>query len=594
MFMQRDSELLTQYTRDGSGQAFAELVRRYVHLVYSAARRQVGNAHLAEDVTQAVFMILSQRASHVHNPAVLGGWLVKTARHVSCNALRLERRRIKREQETGAMSSLTRGRGSQSIGEGITPVLDAALSELRDKDRDAIVLRFLEGKSLGEVGSAMGTSEQAAQKRISRALVRLRGWLERHGITTPADALPEALRAQPLQMAPAGLVAMLVTGTSASSTASAAVLAKVTAKSIFWVHMKLVGAGCAAAVALMGGLAAATRNSPAPAIQFAAAAATAPATAPSPATPPAAEPGLPLKFPNIVMLSRAVATDYFSGVDPNTKRTENSVAAGYLRSLAPTAVGPANRGFTAPVDLLRGKRIRLSAWIKSKDLANWGGLQLIVYGEGLRVLSQGDMGERPIRGTTDWQQYSQVADVPMSATTVMFGANLRGTGELWVDDFQIDVVGKDVETTDDSVWHLWSPESPKYSAVLDSNIRHNGHPTMCVSSSTAGKTWAAYDHNDRLPEKYLGHKIRMKLWMKSEGVTGTSGPWIRVLGANFQQIGDEGQRPHRPIKGTTDWKQYIAIADVPPETQCLTSGLVMNGKGKIWIDVQGAEYEVVE
>jgi hypothetical protein len=136
--------------------------------------------------------------------------------------------------------------------------------------------------------------------------------------------------------------------------------------------------------------------------------------------------------------------------------------------------------------------------------------------------------------------------------------------------------------------------SPQYSAVIDSNVQHNGHPTIQLSSATARGTWAAYDHNDRFPEKYIGHQIRMKVWIKSEGLTANSGPWIRVLGPNFSQIGAEGQRAHRPVKGTTDWTQYTAIADVPPETQCICSGIVMNGKGKMWLDVQSVEYEAID
>src|SRR4051812_22835666 len=156
MDQQDDTQLLHDYVTTGSQPAFTRLVERYIHFVYSAARRQVRDPHLAEDVTQAVFIILSQKARSLRNPAALGGWLLQTTHHVACNALRRERRRARHEQEAAAMTPTVIEAGEESLNRRVSDVLDDALARLRERDRNAIVLRFLEGMSIVDVGGALG------------------------------------------------------------------------------------------------------------------------------------------------------------------------------------------------------------------------------------------------------------------------------------------------------------------------------------------------------------------------------------------------------------------------------------------------------
>ena len=168
-----DPQLLRDYTERRSEAAFAEIVRRHVDLVYSAALRMVCDAHLAKDVTQGVFIALAQNARQLADRAVLAGWLHRTAQNLAANTVRSDVRRRAREQEAAAMNELL-STESDANWENIAPHLDAGLGELGEADRDALLLRYFERKSAREMAEILGTSEDAAQKRVSRAVERLR------------------------------------------------------------------------------------------------------------------------------------------------------------------------------------------------------------------------------------------------------------------------------------------------------------------------------------------------------------------------------------------------------------------------------------
>ena len=204
-----DLELLRQYAATNSEEAFTTLAQRYVNLVYSAAQRQVRNPHLAEEIAQAVFLILARKAESIPPGTIVSGWLIRTTRYAAANAIRREQTRQHHERE--AMTATLHLSESDAAWERIAPLLDEALVGLRDKDRDALVLRFFEKKSFREVGDALGTSEDNAQKRVTRALDKLRHFFGRHGHTIPTVALAGALTANGVQAAPAALVASITT-----------------------------------------------------------------------------------------------------------------------------------------------------------------------------------------------------------------------------------------------------------------------------------------------------------------------------------------------------------------------------------------------
>src|SRR5713101_1567223 len=150
-----DQQLLRGYTRRRSEAAFAELVRRHVDFVYSAALRMVRDAHLAEDVTQGVFVALAQNARQLTNRPVLSGWLHRTTQNLAAKTVRADVRRRTREQEAVAMNELLSAE-PDAVWEHIAPHLDSALGELSEADRDALLLRYFQRQSAREMAQTLG------------------------------------------------------------------------------------------------------------------------------------------------------------------------------------------------------------------------------------------------------------------------------------------------------------------------------------------------------------------------------------------------------------------------------------------------------
>jgi RNA polymerase sigma factor (sigma-70 family) len=210
-----DSELLRDYVETGSEAAFGELARRHVNFVFSAARRMVCDTHLAEDVTQAVFVALAKNAAQLIERPVLSGWLHRTAQNIAAQTVRTDVRRRAREQEVAAMNE-RHTTDSDTAWNQIAPQLDAALNELNAPDRDALLLRYFEGKSAREMAQLLSTTEEAAQRRVSRAVERLRELFTKRGITVGASGLVALLSANAVQSAPAGLSAAVATAGAVS------------------------------------------------------------------------------------------------------------------------------------------------------------------------------------------------------------------------------------------------------------------------------------------------------------------------------------------------------------------------------------------
>lgn len=209
--------LVREFAAKQSDAAFAELVKRHIGLVHSAAMRQVSDPHLAEEVTQSVFILLARKAVSLGPQTVLSAWLYRTTRYIASDARRARRRRETREQEAHMQSTLTEPDNDTWVQ--VSPLLDEAMAELAEPDRTALVLRFFENKSAREIAQALRLQEATAQKRVSRALEKLRAVFVKRGVTVTAAAIGAALSANAVQAAPAGMAAVIAAAAPGSAAA---------------------------------------------------------------------------------------------------------------------------------------------------------------------------------------------------------------------------------------------------------------------------------------------------------------------------------------------------------------------------------------
>jgi RNA polymerase sigma factor (sigma-70 family) len=211
--------LLADYVTNASEPAFRELVTRYLDLVYSTAVRLVsGDTHRAQDVAQTVFIDLARKAPTLPTDVMLGGWLHRHTCFVASKIMRGERRRQFRESQAVEMNALQDP--SEANLTEIAPILDEAINQLGDEDRTAILLRFFEQRDLRAVGEALGSSENAAQKRVTRALEELRTLLKHRGVASSAAALGTVLASEAVTAAPAGLAGAISSAVLAGTTAA--------------------------------------------------------------------------------------------------------------------------------------------------------------------------------------------------------------------------------------------------------------------------------------------------------------------------------------------------------------------------------------
>jgi RNA polymerase sigma factor (sigma-70 family) len=254
--MTPDRELLQHYAATNSEDAFAEVVRRHVNLVYSAALRQVnGDAHLAHDVAQTVFTDLARKAGALARHESLTGWLYTSAHFAAAKIIRGENRRRDREEKFMREPTNNSGMGSLPVHsapdpdwEKLRPTIDDAMHELKTVDREAVLLRYFENRPFAEVGAKLGLNENAARMRVERAVEKLRGILTKRGIGTIA-ALATVISANAVQTAPVGLAATLTT--TSLTTAGTLTLAKIiTTMKLKLIFSALVVASAATALVM--------------------------------------------------------------------------------------------------------------------------------------------------------------------------------------------------------------------------------------------------------------------------------------------------------------------------------------------------------
>lgn len=241
-----DRELLEDFVRRKSDAAFGLIVGRYSNLVFAAAKRQVRDANLAEDVTQATFLVLARKASSVRG-GCLAAWLLMTTRYCARDAIKKQTRRSHYEREA-AMAKSEVCQAGESPDPRIAVWLDEAMTQLRPRDCTAVALRHLQDRPMDDVAAAIGVSPNAAQKIVARSLVKLRKILKNKGVMLSSTAvLATALLHESVQTAPAGLVI-----SSSSSTAASFSIAKGVSQMMLWTKIKIAAAIVAATTLLAG------------------------------------------------------------------------------------------------------------------------------------------------------------------------------------------------------------------------------------------------------------------------------------------------------------------------------------------------------
>ena len=240
-----DATLLHRYAVNRSEEAFTELVGRHLPLVYSAALRRLdGDTHRAADVAQGVFAALARDAARLSRHAVLAGWLYTATRNAAIDVVRAEQRRRVREREAHTMQEISGQPEIQADWARLRPVLDGVMDQLGARDRDAVLLRFFQGRQFLEIANVLGVSEDAARKRVERATEKLRSLLRRHGITSTSAALASVVAGETTVAAPAGLATSVIGAALAGGGA--------TVSAVTFMTVTKLQAGIAAAV-LVGG-----------------------------------------------------------------------------------------------------------------------------------------------------------------------------------------------------------------------------------------------------------------------------------------------------------------------------------------------------
>jgi len=247
-----DAQLLQQYVETGSPDAFQSLVSRHINFVYGAALRHVHDRHVAEEVTQAVFIVLARKAATLRHEAVLSSWLLSTCRYAALGQMKIAARRRRHERRAAEMAKTVWVEEAESNWPQYEGQIDAALASLRETDRKAVVLRFYEHKSFDEIAAILGTAEEAARKRVSRAVEKLRGYFGVSQRTLPATMITYYLYSKLATPAPAGLAEQVASAalTPAAATAAGSAIAGQIAHHLAVTQAKWVASSLAAAVVL--------------------------------------------------------------------------------------------------------------------------------------------------------------------------------------------------------------------------------------------------------------------------------------------------------------------------------------------------------
>jgi RNA polymerase sigma factor (sigma-70 family) len=603
-----DARLLEQFARNGSEEAFAALVQRHIALVHSVAMRHTVNAQHAQDITQAVFVILARKAGTLGRRTVLPGWLYHTARLTGANLQRAETSRVRREQEAFMQSQLEES-VNDALWRELSPQLDEAMAGLGTSERDALVLRYFQNKSMAEVGQFLGLAENTAQKRVSRALEKLRAIFAKRGVSSTTAILAGMISANSVQAVPVTL-AKSVTAVALAKGAAASITTLALAKTtVIALTMKtkiivataiigtlILGAGvCSVYVIWHHNMARVTF---------------------------ASKP--PLAFANSAFKQDGDKDGFFTvDLDTNMLRTSTSAPAIHIKGpIGAAASGTLlnnNRAFensdnsastlcvVGPGSPLLGQHICVTGWLKTSNVQHWASAFVLIPTKDVR--SKGwsrvdSMSDRPILFTTDWQPVKFVTDVPNQPCVIYFGPDLYGPGELWGDDFHISLADPEDPITDDRAWRQSFTSAHDYPMTTDLANTHDGNPSICFAytgpANASARSFAWFGHTIHYPEseRYAGHTVRLSGWIKTENVSNHVQPQIRPLSGLMQRdsklLAKDSMVQDKSIRGTLNWTPFSLTCDIPKNTGYIVTSFIFWGSGKVWIDTNSLELTIVK
>jgi hypothetical protein len=512
----------------------------------------------------------------------------------------------------------------------LAPLLDEALAGLGETDRGAVTMRFLQGRSLRDVGVALGMSEATAQKRVSRALEKLRTFFRRRGVRIEAEALAGGLSRESAQLAPAALpAAVLATTTAATHTAAVSVAVGAAvggAEALAATTLKLMAAAKAKAAVVTAALVLtcvgvavvtvtsvlqsrdARANSPASPASLASAvrANSLPAPAAGPLVVEETDNGVRFPAPQRAVFRNAViavitgtltnTVNYAYGSDAAMKRQPDGDAPVFIASTQP-AIGalalPGWRGRAIPAMPWRGKRMELSVYLKTQDVTRTARAHVRIWSGSSRVSEEVGGGSCTyLTGTRDWTRVTNVLDVPTDATRIEFGVALYGPGRVWMDQFAMEAVPPTVPTTSNAKWHLSTEVPSQYRVTLDAGEPRNGHATArlegvarSLAANGGGGERVRLVRVERDLAALSGRRVRVRAMIKAQDVVGRAGIIASAWGidANQKSI-DVAARPDMPIAGTSGWLSYSATLELPADAFMLEYGVRLEGTGTVWVD----------
>ncbi|MGI8855680.1 MAG: hypothetical protein ACR2JW_08015, partial [Thermomicrobiales bacterium] len=246
---------------------------------------------------------------------------------------------------------------------------------------------------------------------------------------------------------------------------------------------------------------------------------------------------------------------------------------------------------------------RMTGTVKADAVENWAGLWMRVDGPNNQELSFDNMAGRPITGTRDWQAYEIVLDVPQESTWLAFGILLAGRGSVWLNDVAFEIVGQDVPTTDAMAlpaqtqnldfeagtmgWLLAGDQPQDYRIGTDTGVLHNGKASGYLRADRESPSGFGTLMQMVQARSYPDTRVRISGWAKADGVEDWAGLWMRVDGPDTRKTGKSlsfDNMQNRPIKGTSDWARYEIVLDVPQAATALAFGILLQGKGEVWLD----------